>query len=304
MIYTVTLNPALDYVLTLDELQSKDINRTKDEQLFCGGKGINVSAILTELGADNEALGFVAGFSGIKLEEMLTKQNIKNRFIHLSDGYTRINVKIKAQNEFDINTRGAKITDENIEELAQILDERLNKGDYLVLAGSVPDSLSSDVYEKLLCRYSDREVSFVVDTTGELLLNVLSYKPFLIKPNHFELGELFGVEVSTTDDIISYCKKLQDMGARNVLVSRGKDGAVLLDENGEVHAMGNVPGKINNSVGCGDSMVAGFVAGYIEKGDYAYALKLGCVCGNATAFSDFLATKAEIDEMMNNEYLN
>lgn len=302
MIYTVTFNPALDYVMNLKELQSKDINRTESEQLYYGGKGINVSVILSRLGVENEALGFLAGFSGKKIEEMLNAENINNDFVYLKKGYTRINVKIKAEKDYDINAQGPDIDADEINALFDKL-EKLKKGDYLVLAGSIPNSLPNDIYEKILAKLQNKGVNFAVDATGDLLLNVLKYKPFLIKPNHHELGDIFGVEVKDEAEIAYYAKKLQEIGARNVLVSRSKDGATLVDEFGEVHSMGNVAGKVINPVGCGDSMVAGFVAGYTKSNDYHYALKLGSACGNATAFCSGLADRGTIDKMLESEYL-
>lgn len=302
MIYTVTFNPALDYLMYVSELQSDDINRTEKEQLFYGGKGINVSVILTRLGVKNKALGFLAGFSGHQLENMLNADSIENDFVYLKKGYTRINVKIKSKKETDINACGPEITADDIQELFKKI-ENLEKDDCLVLAGSIPKSLPDNIYEKILDKLNGKGIDFVVDATGDLLKNVLKYKPFMIKPNHHELGEIFSTEIKTLDEIKKYGKMLQDMGARNVLISRGKDGAALLDENGEIHTMGNVPGKIVSSVGCGDSMVAGFLAGYYQTKDYAYALKLGSACGNATAFSSSLATKEEIEKMLKNDKL-
>ena len=302
MIYTVTFNPALDYLMYVSELQSDDINRTEKEQLFYGGKGINVSVILTRLGVKNKALGFLAGFSGHQLEDMLSADNIESDFVYLKSGYTRINVKIKSDREIDINACGPEISKDDIKALFEKL-EKLKEGDCLVLAGSIPKTLPDNIYEKILDKLSGKGINFVVDATGNLLKNVLKYKPFMIKPNHHELGEIFSTEIKTLDDIKKYGKMLQDMGARNVLVSRGKDGAALLDENGNIHTMGNVPGKIISSVGCGDSMVAGFIAGYSKTKDYAYALKLGSACGNATAFSTSLAAREEIEEMLQNDNL-
>lgn len=302
MIYTVTFNPALDYIMRVDGLQSKDINRTRSEEIYYGGKGINVSVILTRLGVENKALGFVAGFSGKQIEDMLVSDGIKTDFVHLKEGYTRINVKIRCDRELDINANGPEIKREEVDALFEKLEELKSK-DYLILAGSIPKALPDNMYEKILERLDGKGVNFVVDATGDLLKNVLKYKPFMVKPNHHELGEIFGVEITDLEDIEKYAKKLQEMGAKNVLVSRGKDGAALIDEFGKVHTMGNVPGKIISSVGCGDSMVAGFVAGYAKEKDYAYALKLGSACGNATAFSTGLATKNEIDKMLQSEYL-
>lgn len=302
MIYTVTFNPALDYTMKVNNLQTGEINRADSEQMNYGGKGINVSAILSRLKTENKALGFIAGFSGDKLAEMLNADGINNDFVKLNNGFTRINVKIKSDNETDINANGPDIQKEDLEKLFEKLDA-LKQGDYLVLAGSIPKSLPDNIYENILERLKNRNIKFVIDATGDLLLNVLPYKPFLIKPNHHELGELFDVKIKEYDGIVKYSKLLQEKGAENVLVSCGKKGAVLLDSQGITYRIGNVPGKIVSSVGCGDSMVAGFVAGYIEKGDYAYALKLGAACGNATAFSQSLATKEEIDAMLVNKHL-
>ena len=293
MIYTVTLNPALDYVMKVGNIRFDDINRSESEEIYYGGKGINVSVILTRLGVENKALGFVGGFTGEKLYEMLKNDGIDCDFNTLKNGYTRINVKIKAQTELDVNAQGPAISQEDIALLLEKLDE-IKQGDFLVLAGSIPNTLPDDIYERILSRLDGRGINFVVDATGDLLKNVLKYKPFLIKPNHHELGDLFGVETKTEEDIVLYAKKLQEMGARNVLVSRAKDGATLIDEQGYVTTFENVEGELVNSVGCGDSMVGGFLAGWIEKGDYSYALKLGAACGNATAFSQELATANEI----------
>lgn len=301
MIYTVTFNPALDYVMNVPNLNSKDINRTESEQLYYGGKGINVSVILSRLGVKNKALGFLAGFSGKQLDSMLKADNIHTDFVYLGRGYTRINVKIKSEQSIDINAQGPNISTADIEKLMKKL-EKLKEGDGLVLAGSIPKTLPNDIYEKIMKRLDGRGINFAVDATGDLLLNVLKYKPFLIKPNHHELGDIFAVEIKTDEDIAYYGKKLQAMGAKNVLVSRGRDGAALLDESGELRTMGNAPGKITSAVGCGDSMVAGFLAGWEQKKDYGYALRLGSACGNATAFSETLANKQEIENMLNNYF--
>lgn len=301
MVYTVTLNPALDYVMKLKNLRTDDINRTDGEEIYYGGKGINVSVILTQLDIPNTALGFLGGFTGKKLEEMLKSDGISCDFNYLKSGDTRINVKIKADKEIDLNACGPEITQEDMQSFLKKLDG-IKDGDYLVLAGSIPKTLPDDIYERMLESVSDRKVNCVVDATGDLLKNVLKYRPFLIKPNHHELGDLFSVEIKSDDDIVKYSKKLQEMGAKNVLVSMAKDGAMLTDENGNVHKIGNAKGKLVNSVGCGDSMVAGFTAGYIETADYSYALRLGSACGNATAFSEKLATREEIERVFNAEY--
>lgn len=297
MVYTVTFNPALDYLMYVKDLQSDDIIRTENEQLYYGGKGINVSVILSRLGVENRALGFLAGFSGRQIEEMLNADRIKSDFVYLENGYTRINVKIKSDREIDINANGPEISNGDIEALFEKL-EKLKSGDCLVLAGSIPKTLPDNIYEKILDRLCGREIEFVVDATGDLLKNVLKYKPFMVKPNHHELGEIFSAEIKTLEDIKKYGKKLQMMGAKNVLVSRGKDGAALLDQNGEIHTTENVPGKLVSSVGCGDSMVAGFIAGYCKTKDFDLALRLGSACGNATAFSQNLATREEIEKML------
>lgn len=293
MVYTVTFNPALDYVMNVEKLSTDDINRTESEELYYGGKGINVSAILSRLNIPTVALGFTAGFTGQKLKEMLDDDGIKNDFTELNSGFTRINVKVKFGKELDINANGPEITADKIKELFLKL-KKLNDGDYLVLAGSVPASLPDDLYSKILEELSGKNINIVVDTTGNQLLNVLKYKPFLIKPNHHELGEIFGQEMDTTEKITEYAKKLQDMGAVNVLVSRGGDGAVLVDGNGTVHPAAAVEGTLVNSVGCGDSMVAGFIAGYITNKSYSEALKLSVASSAATAFSKELAKADEI----------
>ena len=296
MIYTVTLNPALDYVMKTGALRFDDINRSKEERLYYGGKGINVSVILTRLGAENKAHGFIAGFTGNELERMLKSDGINCDFSRLNSGSTRINVKIKADAELDINAQGPDISESELEGLLEKLDE-IEEGDFLVLAGSVKSALPYDIYERILSRLEGKGVNFVVDTMGKLLLNALKYKPFLIKPNHHELGDLFGVEAKTDEEIEKYAKKLQEMGARNVLVSRAEDGAILLDENKNITKIKNAEGTLVNSVGCGDSMVGGFIAGFIQSGDYSHALKLGAACGNATAFSEGLAEKADIQRI-------
>ena len=301
MVYTVTLNPALDYVMQVEKLRYDDINRTTAEEIYYGGKGINVSVILSRLGIKNTALGFLAGFTGKELEKMLINDGINCDFNYLKSGNTRINVKIKADTQLDINANGPHINSADIEALLSKL-EGIQSGDYLVLAGSIPANLPDDIYRRILLRVANRGVNVAVDATGDLLMNVLQYKPFLVKPNHHELGDLFGTTVDTDEDIVRYAKRLQDMGAVNVLVSRASKGAMLIDEYGNSYSIGVAPGELVNSVGCGDSMVAGFLAGYIEKNDYSYALKLGSACGNATAFSPELATKDEIIAVLKNGF--
>ncbi|MDE7399083.1 MAG: 1-phosphofructokinase [Oscillospiraceae bacterium] len=296
MVYTVTFNPAIDYIVRTDELIVGRTNRSSSEQMFVGGKGINVSVVLAELGIKSKALGFVAGFTGRAIEDGVTEKGVETDFVHLKSGCSRINVKIKSGEETELNGQGPQIPESAIEQLFVKLDE-LRDGDVLVLAGSIPNTLPSDIYEKILARLSDRKIKTVVDATKNLLLNVLKYKPFLIKPNNHELGEMFGVELKTEEEIISYAKKLRKTGAVNVLVSMAGDGAILVDEHGEIHKCGVCKGTVKNSVGAGDSMVAGFIAGS-ENGDYEYALKLGTATGGATAFSDDLAKKDEIFELL------
>ena len=298
MIYTVTFNPAIDYVMRLKAFNAGEVNRSDSEEIYFGGKGINVSVILKELGFKSAALGFLAGFTGEAIEKGVEAQGIKADFVKLKGGNSRINVKIKAECETDLNGQGPAIDDSAIEELFEKLD-RLESGDVLVLAGSIPNTLPENIYERILERLSGRGIHFVVDATRDLLVNVLKYKPFLIKPNNYELGEIFGIELKTNDDIIKYAKELQKMGAVNVLVSMAGDGSILVDENGEVHVMGVPKGNVLFSVGAGDSLVAGFVAGYMSKRDYEYALKLGTASGSATAFSAGLAERKEIEKLMN-----
>lgn len=300
MIYTVTFNPAVDYVVHADRIAVGGVNRSKSEKIYFGGKGINVSTVLSELGVKSKALGFVAGFTGDAIEKGIAEKGIETDFVHLENGFSRINVKIKSEKETELNGQGPKIDGKALGELFEKLD-KLDNGDTIVLAGSIPNSLPADIYEKILERLQKKNVKAVVDATKDLLLNVLKYKPFLIKPNHHELGEMFGVTLKTIDEIAEYAQKLKDMGARNVLVSMAGDGALLLDENGKTHVCGVCKGSVKNSVGAGDSMVAGFIAGS-ESGDYEYALKLGTAAGGATAFSDGLAEKALIDELLNTDF--
>lgn len=295
MIYTVTLNPAIDYVVHIEEIITGKINRSQSEQIYCGGKGINVSLVLSALGIPSKALGFVAGFTGLAIEKGIAKQGVETDFIHLESGSSRINVKIKSGEETDLNGQGPKIPEDAVHQLYKKID-KLKDNDTLVLAGSIPASLPSDIYGKLLARVSDRKIKTVVDATKDLLLNVLKYKPFLIKPNNNELEEIFGVTLSSKGEIVVYAKKLREMGAVNVLVSMAGDGAVLIDDRGIVHWHNACKGKVKNSVGAGDSMVAGFLAG-LQGGDYEYALKLGTAAGGATAFSDGLAERQAIDAL-------
>lgn len=297
MIYTVTLNPSIDYIVRLDKLTSGITNRTTSEEYYYGGKGINVSMVLAELDIDSTAYGFVAGFTGKAIENGIRNDHIITDFIKLKNGISRINIKIKAGEETEINCQGPHIDETELERLLQKID-RIGEGDTLVLAGSIPNTMPDDVYERMMERIARKNVRFVVDATRQLLVNSLKYKPFLIKPNRQELSEIFDVEVKTEEDIEHYAKELQKMGARNVLISLGGEGAMLIDENGCKSKAGVLKEKVINTVGSGDSMVAGFIAGYEKTGDYAYALKLGSVCGNATAFLSGLATREKINELL------
>ena len=296
MIYTVTFNPSLDYVIQVDKLVPGEINRTTHEAVYPGGKGNNVSVILSNLGHSSKALGFTAGFTGEALENMLKEFGCDTAFIRLPEGSTRINVKINAGEETEINGQGPVITEEAQQALFEQLDA-LKKEDILVLAGSIPNTLPSDIYERILEHLQGRGIHFVVDATKELLLKVLKYHPFLIKPNNHELGEMFGVTLKTRDEIVTYAKKLQEMGAENVLVSMAGDGAILLTEDGIIYKAKPPKGKVLNSVGAGDSMVAGFLAGWFKSGDYRTAFKMGVAAGSASAFSEFFATGEEVEKI-------
>lgn len=293
MIYTVTFNPALDYIMRFAGLSLGNVCRSRSEDVFIGGKGINVSLVLKELSVDSTALGFTAGFTGKIIEEELRSRGVKTDFVGLSGGFSRINVKLKAEDETDLNAHGPYIDSADIDVFFKKL-EIVKDGDILVLSGSIPESMPDDIYGEIMADLSGREVKFIADTTGKKLLNVLKYRPFLIKPNNFELEELFGEKIENRKNVEYYARKLKEMGAQNVLVSLAGDGALLIDADGNCHIIGAAKGKVLNSVGAGDSMVAGFIAGYLETGDYAYALKLGTAAGGATAFSDWLARREDI----------
>ena len=296
MIYTVTFNPAIDYIVHTGTMQVGQVNRSQGEELYFGGKGINVSFVLHELGLPSKALGFVAGFTGAAIEAGIQEQGIATDFVHLDSGFSRINVKIKSGEETELNGQGPNISEAAVAELFEKLNQ-LQDGDVLILAGSIPNTMPADSYEKILAHLSDKKIKVVVDATKDLLLKVLPYHPFLIKPNNHELGELFGVTLHSIEEIATYAKKLQEMGAQNVLISMAGDGALLIDETGKQHVCGVCKGTVKNSVGAGDSMVAGFVAGSMH-GDYEAALKLGTAAGGATAFSEGLAQRAEIEQLL------
>lgn len=296
MIYTVTFNPSIDYIVDVKNFELGSVNRTSAELMFPGGKGINVSMVLSNLGFENTALGFLAGFTGKSVQKMLEVNGVNADFIEVEEGLTRINVKIRAQQESEINGRGPAIKESDIKKLYEKLDN-IKDGDILVLAGSIPAVMPETMYSDIMEHLKDKDVKIVVDATKDLLLNVLKYKPFFIKPNNHELGEIFDVELNTRDEVVPYAKKMQEKGARNVLVSMAGEGAVLVAEDGQVYKSPCPEGKVKNSVGAGDSMVAGFIAGYLESSDYKKALNKGLVTGSASAFSDNLATKEEVEEL-------
>lgn len=298
MIYTVTFNPSLDYIVKLDTFKTGEVNRTKTELLYCGGKGINVSIVLKNLGFTSKALGFIAGFTGKEIEKRLNDLGCESDFIELVNGLSRINVKVKAEKESEINGQGPLIDKAALDALFTQLNT-LAAGDTLVLAGSIPNTLPSDIYEKIMAHLMDKDIHIIVDATCSLLLNVLKYKPFLIKPNNHELGEMFGITLKSDDEIITYAKKLQDLGAQNVLISMAGAGAILLTSNKDVYKSQAPKGTVINSVGAGDSMVAGFLAGYLESGNLQKAFKMGVATGSASAFSEELATKAEVEKLFN-----
>lgn len=297
MIYTVTFSPSLDYVIQVDDFQSGKLNRTKNELIFPGGKGINVSIVLRNLGHESTALGFVAGFTGEHIEKLLKEQGISNQFICVEEGFSRINVKMKSDSETEINGQGPIIDQLAVQKLFYKLQD-LNENDILVLAGSIPSCLSTSIYQDIMTLLKDKKVRIVVDASKDLLVNVLKMKPFLIKPNHHELGEIFNVSIKTKEQALIYGKKLQDMGARNVMVSMAGDGAVFLGEQGEMYAAEAPKGEVINSVGAGDSMVAGFLSGYMETEDYAYAFGKGICAGSASTFSAELAKKQDVEIYM------
>lgn len=297
MIYTVTLNPSIDYVVELHELTAGEIMRTKAEDLIFGGKGINVSSMLAQLGMKSTALGFIAGFTGEALEQGVAAMGIQPDFLRVEQGFTRINVKVHAQEESEINGQGPLIRSSHIEQLVKKLD-RLKKDDILVLSGNVPASIPQDIYADIMQHLQGSGIRICVDARQESLMSTLVYHPFLIKPNHKELAEMFEVELSSREDLLVYAKELQAMGARNVLVSMAEQGALLLSETQEVYHTPACKGQVVNSVGAGDSMVAGFITGYIRGGNYEEALKSGTAAGSATAFSEGLASLEMYEKML------
>lgn len=297
MIYTVTLNPSIDHVIEMNELQEGIVNKVNIENFYAGGKGINVSKILKEHGVENIALGFISGFTGEFIKNNLEQCGIKNDFINVLNGYSRINMKIKTnENETEINGLGPSISSSNIKDLFNQF-EKLSSNDILVLAGSIPPSLSDNFYEEIMKQLSTKNVKIIVDARNNLLLNVLKYRPFLIKPNHHEISEIFNKEIKTIDELIFHGNKLKEMGAQNVLISMGGDGAILITESNEIYRSNIPKGTLKNSVGSGDSMVGGFITGYLKTNDYKEALKLGAASGSATAYSDDLAKISFINEL-------
>ena len=301
MIYTVTLNPSLDYIIDVKHFEPGMVNRTTAEKIFAGGKGINVSMVLKNLGFDSTALGFLAGFTGKEIERQLEEKGISTDFICLEDGISRINMKIRSEVESEINGLGPEISSEAIKKMFDRLDE-LQEGDILVLAGSIPASMPESMYRDIMKRLADRKLKIAVDATKSLLLNVLPFHPFVIKPNNHELGELFNVKIKSKDQAVEYAKKLQEMGAQNVIVSMAGEGAVFVGDDGSVFQSEAPKGTVVNSVGAGDSMVAGFLAGYLGEGDYQEAFKLGVCTGSASAFSEQLATREQVEAIRNTHH--
>ena len=297
MIYTVTFNPSLDYIVSVDDFKLGLTNRTSSELMLPGGKGINVSIVLKNLGIESTALGFSAGFTGEEIKKQIQERGITENLITVLNGQSRINIKLRGQQETEINGMGPDIEKEHIQQLLKKLSV-LSTGDYLILAGSVPMKINDTIYYDILKTLDKKGIKAVVDTTGDLLLNVLKYHPFLIKPNIHELSELFSTEIKTKEEVVQYGLKLQDMGAQNVIVSMAGDGAVFICENGEIYKSEAPKGVVKNSVGAGDSMVAGFLAGFCETKDFAKAFKMGVCTGSASAFSEDLATKEQVRQVM------
>lgn len=293
MIYTVTFNPSLDYIVSVADFRLGMTNRTDSELMLPGGKGINVSTVLKNLGLNNTALGFTAGFTGREIQRRVEQMGVQTDFIELKNGCSRINLKLKSIDGTEINGQGPDILPEQAKELLERLDA-LEDGDVLVLAGSIPVSMPDDIYRTIMLRLAQKKVMVTVDATKDLLVNVLELHPFLVKPNNHELGEIFQVTLSEREEVIPYARKLQQKGARNVLVSMAGKGAVLLAEDGKIYMAAAPKGVLKNGVGAGDSMVAGFLAGYLEEKDYGHAFRMGIAAGSASAFSEYLATREEI----------
>lgn len=296
MIYTVTLNPSLDYIAECKDFTLGATNRTSSEIIYPGGKGINVSIVLSNLGDRTTALGFLAGFTGEHIDSLIKDMGISSRMIRLDEGMSRINLKLKSKEETELNGMGPNISIIDIAHLYQKL-ESITEDDILVLAGSIPPSVGEGLYSDLMERLKEKKIKIVVDATKDLLMNVLDKKPFLIKPNIHELGELFNVKLDSVDEALPYALKLKEMGAVNVIISMGKDGAMMVDEYGNSYTMNSPEGKLVNSVGAGDSLVAGFLHKYLETGNYEEAFRYGVCTGSASAFSSALATKEEVEKL-------
>lgn len=297
MIYTVTFNPSLDYIVEVDDFKYGETNRTSFEMMLPGGKGINVSFVLKNLGIKSTALGFIGGFVGDEIKRRVENEGIEAEFLMLEEGTSRINMKIRNINGMEINAAGPDIPKEKVKDLMEKFNT-LKEGDILVLAGSIPNTMPSSIYMDIMAELDQKGIMVVVDATKDLLMNVLEYKPFLIKPNNHELGEIFGVTLNTREDVVPYAKRLHEKGAKNVLVSMAGEGAVLIDETGMVHMSEAPQGKVINAVGAGDSMVAGFIAGWLESKDYEHAFRMGLATGSASAFSENLATKQEVETVL------
>ena len=297
MIYTVTFNPSLDYIVSVKDFRPGMTNRTSSELMLAGGKGINVSIVLGNLGIKSTALGFIAGFTGDEIVRRLHNGGINSEFIKINDGISRINIKLKSIDGTEINGQGPHIDSSHIEQLMNRL-RRLESGDVLVLAGSIPAGISDNIYKDIMDMLKDKGVQIVVDATSRLLTNVLEYNPFFIKPNQHELGDIFNVTLNTQEEVIPYALELKKMGAVNVCVSMGGKGAILVADDGNVYKAKAPDGILKNSVGAGDSLVAGFLSGWIEKKDYEYAFRKGVATGSASAFSERLATNGEVNDLI------
>lgn len=297
MIYTITFNPALDYISQVENFEIGKINRTQTEKILPGGKGLNVSIVLKNLGIESTALGFVAGFTGEELKTDIEQRGIKTDFVKVEKGLTRINVKISSKEETALNGNGPEVTEENIEQLLKKIDN-IKSDDTVILAGNIPKCINNNIYEIICKKLEQNKVRFIVDATKELLMNVLKYKPFLIKPNREELEETFKEKIETKEEIVEHAKRLQEIGAQNVLISLGGEGAILVTTENKEYFLNAPKGKVLNTVGAGDSMVAGFVAGYEKSGDYEYAFKVGIATGSASAFSMNLATAKEVANLL------
>lgn len=297
MIYTVTFNPSLDYIVSVKDFRPGMTNRTSSELMLAGGKGINVSIVLGNLGIKSTALGFIAGFTGDEIVRRLHNGGINSEFIKINDGISRINIKLKSIDGTEINGQGPHIDSSHIEQLMNRL-RRLESGDVLVLAGSIPAGISDNIYKDIMDMLKGKGVQIVVDATSRLLTNVLEYNPFFIKPNQHELGDIFNVTLNTQEEVIPYALELKKMGAVNVCVSMGGKGAILVADDGNVYKAKAPDGILKNSVGAGDSLVAGFLSGWIEKKDYEYAFRKGVATGSASAFSERLATNEEVNDLI------